>query len=143
MHWSYKTVQYGLKKEGLLGSAFLDEVEVEQSLNEFGQAGWELVSIFPMHDGLMAVFRQGFEQQHIVPPELKAEPEIPDAVKKTTVEQEFDVETVEVPRRFSLRPQSVEPIPPTRKIGQREPVMVEREEQGATHDDGIGGIRIE
>ena len=42
MRWGYKTIQYGLKKEGLLGSSFLDEAEVEQSLNEFGQAGWQV-----------------------------------------------------------------------------------------------------
>lgn len=61
MRWGYKTIQYGLKKEGLLGSSFLDEAEVEQSLNEFGQAGWELVSLFAMQDGLMAVFKQPLE----------------------------------------------------------------------------------
>ncbi len=58
MRWSYKTVHYELKKEGLLGSAFLDESEVEQSLNEYGKAGWELVSILETMDGLIGVFKQ-------------------------------------------------------------------------------------
>jgi hypothetical protein len=58
MRWSYKTVHYELKKEGLLGSAFLDESEVELSLNEYGKAGWELVSILETQDGLIAVFKQ-------------------------------------------------------------------------------------
>lgn len=58
MRWSYKTVHYEMKKEGLLGSAFLDESEVELSLNEYGKAGWELVSILETHDGLIAVFKQ-------------------------------------------------------------------------------------
>lgn len=58
MRWSYKTVHFGLKKDGLLGSAFLDESEMEQSLNEFGQSGWELVSLMETRDGLIAVFKQ-------------------------------------------------------------------------------------
>jgi hypothetical protein len=58
MRWSYKTVHYELKKEGLLGSTFLDESEVEKSLNEYGKSGWELVSILETMDGLIAVFKQ-------------------------------------------------------------------------------------
>lgn len=58
MRWSYKTVHYELKKEGLLGNSFLDESEVEQSLNEYGKAGWELISMLETLDGLIAVFKQ-------------------------------------------------------------------------------------
>jgi len=58
MRWSYKTVHYELKKEGLLGSAFLDESEIELSLNEYGRAGWELVSILETMDGIITVFKQ-------------------------------------------------------------------------------------
>lgn len=58
MRWSYKTVHFELKKEGLLGNSFLDESEVEQSLNEYGKSGWELVSLLETMDGLIAVFKQ-------------------------------------------------------------------------------------
>ncbi len=58
MRWSYKTIHYELKKEGLLGSAFLDAPEIELSLNEYGRAGWELVSILETMDGVIAVFKQ-------------------------------------------------------------------------------------
>lgn len=58
MRWSYKTVHYELKKDGLLGGAFLDESEIEMSLNEYGKAGWELVSLLETMDGLTAVFKQ-------------------------------------------------------------------------------------
>lgn len=61
MRWCYKTVHYDLKKEGFLGSSFLDESEVEQSLNEYGQAGWELVSVTGTQDGLIAIFKQPLE----------------------------------------------------------------------------------
>jgi hypothetical protein len=58
MRWSYKTIHYELKKEGILGSSFLDESEVELSLNQYGKAGWELVSLLETMDGLIAVFKQ-------------------------------------------------------------------------------------
>ena len=58
MRWSYKTVHYELKKEGLLGSTFLDESEIELSFNEYGRAGWELMSILETMDGIIAVFKQ-------------------------------------------------------------------------------------
>ncbi|MCP4341606.1 MAG: DUF4177 domain-containing protein [Desulfobulbaceae bacterium] len=58
MRWSYKTIHYELKKEGILGSAFLDEPEIELSLNQYGKAGWELVSLLETMDGVIAVFKQ-------------------------------------------------------------------------------------
>ena len=58
MRWSYKTIHYDLKKEGILGGSFLDESEIELSLNQYGKAGWELVSLLETMDGLIAVFKQ-------------------------------------------------------------------------------------
>ena len=68
MRWSYKIVQYDYKKEGLLGGTFLDEAEIEQSMNEFGKAGWELVSLLEVQDGLTATFKQPLEE----PPQHRA-----------------------------------------------------------------------
>ncbi len=62
MRWSYKTVHFSLKKEGLLGSAFLDASEIEVSLNDYGKVGWELVSFTEVSDGLIGVFKQPFSQ---------------------------------------------------------------------------------
>ena len=58
MRWSYKTIHYELKKEGILGNTFLDEPEIELSLNQYGKAGWELVSLLETMDGVIAVFKQ-------------------------------------------------------------------------------------
>ena len=63
MKWGYKTVHFELKKEGILGSGFLDESEIEQELNEFGQNGWELVSVLEVHDGIIVFFKQQLGQQ--------------------------------------------------------------------------------
>ena len=62
MKWGYKTVHFELKKEGILGSGFLDESEIEQELNEFGQNGWELVSVLEVHDGIIVFFKQQLGQ---------------------------------------------------------------------------------
>ena len=64
MKWSYKTVHFELKKEGLLGSGFLDESEIEQELNEFGLAGWELVSVLEVQDGIIVFFKQPIYQEN-------------------------------------------------------------------------------
>ncbi len=61
MRWAYKTVHYGLKKDGLLGGAFLDDEELEESLNDYGKSGWELLSLLEVRDGVIAVFKQPLE----------------------------------------------------------------------------------
>lgn len=58
MRWSYKTIHFELKKEGLLGSAFLDVSEIEEVLNNYGRGGWELVSIIETGDGVMGILKQ-------------------------------------------------------------------------------------
>ena len=58
MRWSYKTVHFELKREGLLGSSFLDETEVEEQLNNYGRSGWELISVIEVQDGIIAFFKQ-------------------------------------------------------------------------------------
>ena len=63
MRWGYKTVHFELKKEGLLGSGFLDESEIEEELNEFGRNGWELVSVLEVQDGIIVIFKQPLDHQ--------------------------------------------------------------------------------
>lgn len=142
MRWGYKTVQYGLKKEGLLGGSFLDEAEVEQSLNEFGQAGWELVSLFGMDDGLMAVFKQPLEVMTGAEPTMLVARQ-PEMAVATAPEPLTD--TSSASSRFSLQRQDA-PAPDVerpvaRKIGRRKPsVSVTEEEE---QEEGVGSIKIE
>ncbi len=134
MFWSYKTVQYGLKKEGLLSSSFLDETEVEQSLNEFGQAGWELVSLFAMQDGLMAVFKQPLDTRPapiiVHEPEIESQPDIQEKTERRRVIMNSD----ETPISNTVH---------ERKINRREPMVSMGEEQKNEKEEGVGGIRIE
>ncbi|WP_457575220.1 DUF4177 domain-containing protein [Desulfomarina sp.] len=98
MRWSYKTVHYELKKEGLLGSAFLDESEMELSLNEYGRAGWELVSVIQTMDGIIAVFKQPLAEEtsslfHIDPVAAEEKENEFDPVEKVSppVLEDFEV----------------------------------------------------
>lgn len=118
MRWSYKSVLYELKKEGLLGSAFLDESEIEQSLNEFGAAGWELVSMLETRDGIMAVFKQPLAR-----------------VAAQSVDDDVEEEE-ETPEVISPR----QPPPPERKPVIRSQAVPEVEREPVSD---IGSIRIE
>jgi len=95
MRWSYKTVHYELKKEGLLGSSFLDESEIEISLNEYGKSGWELVAMLETMDGLIAVFKQ--------PLSLNTESFYPPIEKESGYQEEEDVSSEE---QFVVEPLS-------------------------------------
>jgi len=128
MRWSYKTVLYELKKEGLLGNAFLDESEIELSLNEFGATGWELISMIETRDGIIAVFKQPLGQVP-VQPEIDAEPE----------------ERVARPPLQSPPLQSSPPVIRERIVPAARPVVntaAEPEKQRETISS-IGSIRIE
>ncbi len=134
MRWSYKTVIYELKKEGLLGSAFLDESEIEQSLNEFGATGWELISLLETRDGVIAVFKQPLGRVSIQP---------------VYEEQEEEEEDVRVFSALQQPPvlREREPVPRERESGlrEREPVIRAKEKPEEENEpvSGIGSIRIE
>jgi hypothetical protein len=117
MRWSYKTILYELKKEGLLGSAFLDESEIEQSLNEFGTTGWELVSMLETRDGIIAVFKQPLARAAV---------------------QSLREETEELKDGRESQPKS--PVPRIKEPVIRTLVEPEEEAEPVT---GIGSIRIE
>ncbi len=142
MRWSYKTVHYELKKEGLLGSTFLDESEVEQSLNEYGKAGWELVSILETQDGLIAVFKQPLGDNTMMHTVEEAS-ERPHAALQSKKENNF-IRQPDLLRGGSARVSRS--APPAVSIEEYEIVVDEQEEEekksSKTKDD-IGTIRIE
>lgn len=138
MRWSYKTVNYELKKEGLLGGSFLDESEVELSLNEYGKAGWELVSILEMQEGLIAVFKQpltvGMQAPHFSEEENQY---VPFQQKKEVFHLERNSSKVgEKAERIEL---------PAVPIDECESIVDEQdeEEKPTPAKDDIGSIRIE
>jgi len=97
MRWSYKTVHFELKKEGLLGAGFLDETEIEQELNDFGRSGWELISVLEVQDGIIAFFKQSLEppssyhQRSEEVQEKRSEPPFEEDREKSSFDFEQDV----------------------------------------------------
>jgi len=87
MKWSYKTVHFELKKEGLLGGAFLDETEIEEQLNDYGRSGWELVSVIEVQDGIIAFFKQSL---NLGLGEISADREDVETDHSDVEEQEFE-----------------------------------------------------
>lgn len=141
MRWSYKNVHYDYKKEGLLGGTFLDETEIEQSMNEFGHAGWELVSLLDVHDGLVAIFKQPLD----LPVKQRARPVNEDDQDELAVR----VERIPRPERVAMPSRGQEPIqdvsvsvpqtfrPVPMKADKKRPA-IEEDSNGA-----VGSIRIE
>ncbi len=130
MRWSYKTVRFGLKKEGLLGSAFLDESEIEFSLNEFGKSGWELVSFMEVQDGLIGVFKQPLNQGL--------------APLEGDFSEEEPVEAIQPSKVLPTISTSV-PVSPEDERDGRDQVPKNDPEQddGESDDTDVGSIRIE
>lgn len=138
MRWSYRTVHFELKKEGLLGSAFIDESEIEETLNEYGAAGWELVSMLETRDGVIAVFKQPMNldyaesvQQSAAPPEQEK------VVPPIQYAREAE------PRQVELPVGKKERKPVDKECIEEEINQPELPEQEEGQDAGIGSIRIE
>ncbi len=137
MRWIYKTVHFEMKKEGLLGSTFIDETEIEQELNEYGRSGWELISLMEVKDGLIGVLKQpldepsdydedfSFDQQvNIKPPtpvkNLRETEEIFDTYAvDDEVEEPLPIEPAEERVVYeSAEKMKVQPVKTERKIGE-------------------------
>ena len=101
MRWSYKTTHFSMKKEGLLGNAFLDEAEIEATLNEFGSAGWELVSLMEVNDGLIAVFKQ---------PLLQNIASVCETIKEDTSQQALNTVTGTPTRKVPVPPLTTDSV---------------------------------
>jgi hypothetical protein len=65
IRWRYKTLHFELKKDGILGGAFLDKTELEQTLCRHGRDGWEVVALLDVEDGLMALCKRPLSEEDI------------------------------------------------------------------------------
>ena len=61
MLWKYRTILFEFTKDGLLGDRYVDDEEMERSLNELGALGWELVNVvhaFPTMSSPTLIFKK-------------------------------------------------------------------------------------
>ena len=89
MKWSYKTVHFELKREGLLGGSFLDENEIEEQLNDFGRSGWELTSVIEVQDGIIAFFKQPLDLEF---PTRTSAPVADDSERTQIIEEPYEAD---------------------------------------------------
>ncbi len=100
MHWEYQTMLFEFRKDGLLGDKYIDDEEVENILNEQGKLEWELVSVTPVQEGLLAFLKKeirpvmGKLQVKSVDVPLKEEQVEEESVKNREHEQVRDGELV-------------------------------------------------
>lgn len=62
LQWQYRTILFEFQKDGLLGDTFIDDEEIEKTLNEQGARGWELVNVTLIQEGLMAFCKRQVSQ---------------------------------------------------------------------------------
>lgn len=153
MKWGYKTVHFALKKEGLLGSGFLDESEVEQELNEYGLGGWDLVSVLEVVDGIIVFFKQplGRPESRSTPVGVPAAVPVesrpaPAAARQQRAEPDSTWDAGAARREPEPEP---EPEPESRsQTAAAEPEILEAPEPGPEEPGGgqsgdLGAIKIE
>lgn len=90
VHWQYRTILFEFQKDSLLGDKYIDDEELETTLNEQGESGWELVAVTPVREGILSFFKRmqppaGAEAK---PPSEGAGNKAPAAGKQTVVTAE-------------------------------------------------------
>ncbi len=82
MLWQYRTILFEFTKDGLLGDKYVDDEDMEKTLNEFGAQGWELVNVSLLQDGLLVFLKRPVEGDAPVEQPKPAEPEEPPVMQK-------------------------------------------------------------
>lgn len=95
MLWKYRTILFELTKDGLLGDRYVDDEEMEKTLNEMGALGWELVNVTLLQDGLLAILKRPVGADTVaVGPAVRAAA-VAEPVDEAMVEPDEEVEEVE------------------------------------------------
>ncbi len=104
MRWQYRTVVFELQKDGLLGDRFIDDEEVEKTLNEQGRAGWELVSATMVQEGLLTLFKRPDHHAGIATVVENSEQDVETDLKIQVSEEEaFSAEELKKQEREHIR----------------------------------------
>ena len=95
MLWKYRTIVFELTKDGRLGDRYVDDEEMEKTLNEMGALGWELVNVTLLQDGLLAILKRPVGADTVaVGPAVRAAA-VAEPVDEAMVEPDEEVEEVE------------------------------------------------
>ncbi|WP_319588635.1 hypothetical protein [uncultured Desulfobulbus sp.] len=129
MLWQYRTILFEFTKDGLLGDKYVDDEEMEKTLNQLGGQSWELVDVTLLQDGVLAFLKRPTGEEMVVEEVVEAAPAAPPPpiIKQRSVAAAPKVMAVE-------------------QIQEEEPIRgLERQRKPTMHNDDsdfIGGIKI-
>ena len=66
MLWQYRTILFEFTKDGLLGDKYVDDEEMEKTLNQLGGQSWELVDVTLLQDGVLAFLKRPAGEEMVV-----------------------------------------------------------------------------
>lgn len=116
MLWQYRTNLFEFTKDGLLGDKYVDDEEMEKTLNELGAQQWEMVSVSLLQDGLLVFLKRPAQEdaESDVAESWAAEPVAPPVVeprpavfsRETVMASPVEPEEREEMRNFDLQPKN-------------------------------------
>jgi len=136
MAWQYRTILFEFTKDGLLGDKYVDDEEMEKTLNQLGGQGWELVNVTLLQDGVLSFLKKPVQQERVS--EEPAGTFAPVAPQPSVIKPRPAAAAPRVPVIEPAYEPEPEPEPEPIRVGERQ------RKTGARNDepDFIGGIRI-
>lgn len=140
MQWQYRTILFEFTKDGLLGDRYVDDEDMEKTLNQLGREEWELVNVTLLQDGVLAFLKRAVQR-------AEASAAVPAEEESTTVLPPPFAKPAELPPRAPLFSSSPEPEPekePDEEAFEPDlpPLRPRRQAPPKDDLDFIGGIKI-
>ena len=151
MLWQYKTVLFEFTKDGILGDRYVDDEEMEKTLNELGRQSWELVNVSLLQDGLLAFLKRVVEEEAVpqrattstrreeARPTINRAPAVEPAIAVNPPPPPIESRTPQMGRQPLLHDPLPTEDPAPRRSFER-PLRSSRKEND--DNDSFGGIRI-
>lgn len=137
MLWQYRTILFEFTKDGLLGDKYVDDEEMEKTLNQLGGQAWELVNVTLLQDGVLAFLKKPARQEMVIEEPAAAAPAVPSPpiIKPRPAVAAPQVKTVEPAYEPEPEPEFE---PESIRAFERQRKTVGRNDE----PDFIGGIKI-
>ncbi|WP_310598904.1 DUF4177 domain-containing protein [Desulfobulbus sp.] len=142
MQWQYRTILFEFTKDGLLGDKYVDDEEMEKTLNQMGGQGWELINVTLLQDGVLGFLKKPVRQERAAEePAVAATPAPP---AQPVIRSRYAASAPRMPEPAPIPERLPDPEPePAIEV---EPVRIaERPRKTGTRGndaDFIGGIKI-
>ncbi|MCL1981083.1 MAG: DUF4177 domain-containing protein [Proteobacteria bacterium] len=145
MQWQYRTILFEFTKDGLLGDKYVDDEEMEKTLNQMGGQGWELINVTLLQDGVLGFLKKPVQPERVIEePVVVASPSLPTA--QPVIRSRYGTVAPRVSMPAPIPEQHFEPEPEPEPKIEVEPVRIGERPRpiGPRSDeaDFIGGIKI-